>query len=87
MEGYENNEEYQANPEIEEKAGPFEFHFEGLEDGYRVTVKGDRERVQRNRQVRRSFMDFLCEADRAGLWIPRPFRWMLKLWQRYNRKM
>lgn len=87
MEEYHDNEEQQTNPEIDEKAGPFEFHFQGLEDGYRVTVRGDRDRVQRNRRVRHSFMDFLREADRSGIWIPRPFRFLLKLWRRYNSKM
>lgn len=77
-----NNE--QPHKEFEEKAGPFEFRFEGLKDGYRVTVKGNESKIRRNRHVRNSFMKFLSDAEESGVWLPRPLRWVLMIWRRYN---
>lgn len=68
----------------DETCGPFAFTLEGIEDGYRVTVRVDRERLWKHRRVGASFLNFLAQADKAGWWIPWPWRSMLRFWNRYS---
>lgn len=64
--------------------GMFEWKLEGLEDGYRVTIKGDKEKIKEKRRVGASFINFLRQSDKAGLPIPFFFRWMLRFWESYK---
>lgn len=66
--------------------GPYEFKLEGLEDGYRVTFKGNKEEIKSQRRVGASFINFLRQAEKAGWPIPFPFRLLLKFWSEYNGK-
>ncbi|MCY0888578.1 MAG: hypothetical protein OWQ59_09010 [Alicyclobacillaceae bacterium] len=70
--------------QAEQSVGPFEWKLEGLEDGYRVTFRGNSEKLKVQRRVAGSFIAFLQQLDRAGFWVPFPFRWMLRFWDRYN---
>ncbi|MCP8968079.1 hypothetical protein [Ectobacillus ponti] len=70
-----------------EHVGSYEVKLEGLEDGYRVTFKTDKEAVKTQRRVGASFINFLRQAEKAGWYIPAPFRLLLKFWGRYNQKM
>ncbi|WP_047153620.1 hypothetical protein [Aneurinibacillus tyrosinisolvens] len=79
----ENNEE-KVYKQATEKCGGVEFKVEGLKDGYRVTVRGDEERIKEQRRVASSFMNFTRQADKAGWWLPWPFRVLLQLWSRYK---
>ncbi|KEO82075.1 hypothetical protein [Tumebacillus flagellatus] len=51
---------------------------EHLEDGYRITVRGDREKVQQHRRVMESYVNFLKEQKKSRWWLPLPLRWILK---------
>ena len=72
--------------ETTEHCGPFEFRLEGLEDGYRVTFKGDAEKLRIQRRVGASFINFVRQADKAGWRIPWCWRWLLRFWDRYNKR-
>ncbi|MEB1808488.1 MAG: hypothetical protein LPK26_14550 [Bacillaceae bacterium] len=78
--------EAKVQKEAAEEFGPYEVKFEGLEDGYRVTVRGDKEKVKSQRRVGASFINFLRQAEKAGWPIPFPFRLLLKFWGNYNSK-
>jgi hypothetical protein len=65
--------------------GPFEWKLEGLEDGYRITVRGDAQRLQKRRRVGASVINVLTQADKAGWWLPFPFRLLLRFWSHYGK--
>jgi len=66
------------------QCGAYEVKFEGLEDGYRVTVKADPEQLRAKRRVMGAYVNFVKQADRAGFWLPLPLRWLLRFWARYS---
>lgn len=72
--------------EFNESTGPYEFKLEGLEDGYRITVRGDREKVKTQRRVGGSFINFLRQTEKAGWPLPFPFRLLLAFWGKYTNK-
>lgn len=78
--------EGKATKQTKERLGPLELNFEGLEDGYRITVKGDAEKIKTQRKVAGSFLNFLRQADKAGWFLPLPWKWLLAFWSRYNDK-
>lgn len=63
-----------------------ELKIEGLEDGYRLTIRSDKEKVKTQRRVGASFINFLRQAEKAGWSLPFPFRYLLKFWTKYNAK-
>ncbi|WP_027415493.1 hypothetical protein [Aneurinibacillus terranovensis] len=73
-----------AFKEAEAECGNFSFKLEGLKDGYRFTVRGDEEKIKENRRAAAAFINFTRQADRAGWWLPWPFRFLLKFWNRYK---
>ncbi|RSK27162.1 hypothetical protein EJF36_09875 [Bacillus sp. HMF5848] len=68
-----------------EKLGQVEVKLEGLEDGYRVTVKTDEERIRKERRVGGAFINLLKQLEKAGYKIPFPFSWILNFWNRYSK--
>ncbi|CEH29748.1 hypothetical protein AM501_24400 [Aneurinibacillus migulanus] len=79
----ENGEE-KVYKQATERRGRFEFKVEGLKDGYRFTVRGDEEKLKEQRRVGAAFVNFLRQSERAGWWIPWPFRLLLRFWSRYK---
>jgi len=79
------NEQTHVEKEIHTTKGPFEAKLEGLENGYRVTVKGDPEKLRSQRQVKASFLEFLRKADVAGYPIIFPFNLLLRFFARYKK--
>ncbi|PWK13867.1 hypothetical protein [Tumebacillus permanentifrigoris] len=51
---------------------------EHLEDGYRVTIRGDKEKVEKHRRVADAYVNFLNEQKKAHTWLPLPLRWLLR---------
>lgn len=62
----------------------YEVNVEHLEDGYRITVRGDQDEIQKQRRVANRYIDFLQEQQKAGWWLPRPLRWLLKWLYRFK---
>ncbi|TFD97646.1 hypothetical protein [Jeotgalibacillus sp. R-1-5s-1] len=77
-------EEPKIEREYKTSKGPFEAKLEGLENGYRITLKGDPEKLRRKRQVKASFVDFLKKADVSGYPILFPFNLLLRFFARYK---
>jgi len=73
-----------AEKEATGTCGPIEVKLEGLENGYRVTVRGNEEFVRRQRKVAGAYVNFLRQADRAGWCLPWPMRVLLRFWSRYS---
>ena len=71
--------------ETTEKLGCSEVKIEGLQDGYRVTVKGNEEELKKNRRVGGAFINLLKQLEKAGYRLPFPFSWILRFWNRYSR--
>jgi hypothetical protein len=78
--------EEKIEKEATEEFGPFEVKLEGLEDGYRVTFRGNKDEVKTQRRVGASFINFLRQAEKAGWPLPFPLRFLLKFWGKYNAK-
>ncbi len=78
-------EEPKVERERKGAKGPFEAKLEGLEDGYRVTVRGNKEKIQQQRQVKLSFIEFLRKADVAGYPILFPFNLILRFFAGYTK--
>lgn len=70
--------------QFHENIGDKEFTFEGLDDGYRFTIKGDREKIRQQRRVGASFINFARQADKAGWYVPFPIRLLLSFWSKYR---
>lgn len=78
--------EEKVQKQMTDEFGEFELKLEGLEDGYRVTVRGNPEKVKSQRRVAASFINFLRQAEKAGWRLPRCYRWILRFWSKYNGK-
>lgn len=55
---------------------------EHLEDGYRITIRGDKEQVEKQRRVADAYVNFLREQKKARIWLPLPLRWLLRWFNR-----
>ncbi|MBN8210402.1 hypothetical protein JI666_16735 [Bacillus sp. NTK071] len=71
--------------ETTEKLGRSEVRIEGLTDGYRITVKGNKEELKQKRRVGGAFINLLKQLEKAGYRLPFPFSWILRFWNRYAR--
>ncbi|MCA0172503.1 hypothetical protein [Bacillus sp. RAR_GA_16] len=71
--------------ETTEKVGRKEVKIEGLQDGYRITVKENEEKLKQNRRVGGAFINLLKQLEKAGYRLPFPFSWILRFWNRYSR--
>lgn len=71
--------------ETTEKLGDSEVKVEGLSNGYRITVKGNEEKLKQNRRVGGAFINLLKQLEKAGYRLPFPFSWILRFWNRYSR--
>lgn len=71
--------------ETTEKVGRKEVKIEGLQDGYRITVKANEEKLKQNRRVGGAFINLLKQLEKAGYRLPFPFSWILRFWNRYSR--
>lgn len=71
--------------ETTEKVGRKEIKIEGLQDGYRITVKANEEKLKQNRRVGGAFINLLKQLEKAGYRLPFPFSWILRFWNRYSR--
>lgn len=80
------SEEKKPQKEVTEEFGSYQVNFEGFEDGYRVTFRGNKDKIKTQRRVGASFINFLRQAEKAGWPIPFPFRLLLKFWTKYNSK-
>lgn len=69
---------------FEEKHDGFELKVEGLADGYRVTVRGDAEKVKKQRRVGASFVQFAKQAESAGWPLPWLVRVLIAFWGKYK---
>jgi hypothetical protein len=67
-----------------EKNDCFELKLEGLEDGYRLTVRGNEEQVKKQRRVGASFIQFAKQADSAGWPLPWLVRVLITFWSKYK---
>ena len=71
--------------ETTEKLGTKEVRVEGLQDGYRITVKANEEKLKQQRRVGGAFINLLKQLEKAGYRLPFPFSWILRFWNRYSR--
>ncbi len=71
--------------ETTEKFGRSEVKIEGLQDGYRITVKGNEEELKKNRRIGGAFINLLKQSEKSGYRLPFPFSWILRFWNRYSR--
>ncbi|WP_270182440.1 hypothetical protein [Alkalihalobacillus sp. CinArs1] len=71
--------------ETTEKVGDSEVKIEGLSNGYRITVRGDEEKLKQNRRIGGAFINLLRQLEKAGYRLPFPFSWILRFWNRYSR--
>ncbi|MCA0989186.1 hypothetical protein [Guptibacillus algicola] len=71
--------------ETTEKLGDSEVKIEGLSNGYRITVKGNKEKLKQNRRVGGAFINLLKQLEKAGYRLPFPFSWILRFWNRYTK--
>ncbi|MGE6204859.1 hypothetical protein [Guptibacillus hwajinpoensis] len=71
--------------ETTEKLGRSEVKVEGLQDGYRITVKGNQEELKQKRRVGGAFINLLKQLEKAGYRLPFPFSWILRFWNRYSK--
>ncbi|MYL64579.1 hypothetical protein GLW07_14575 [Bacillus hwajinpoensis] len=71
--------------ETTEKLGTKEVKVEGLQDGYRITVKANEEKLKQQRRVGGAFINLLKQLEKAGYRLPFPFSWILRFWNRYSR--
>ncbi|WLR59327.1 hypothetical protein [Guptibacillus hwajinpoensis] len=71
--------------ETTEKLGRSEVKVEGLQDGYRITVKGNEEELKQKRRVGGAFINLLKQLEKAGYRLPFPFSWILRFWNRYSK--
>ena len=78
------NEEIKVEREFHEKLEPFEVKVEGLEDGYRFTVRGDMDKIKKQRNVGTGFIQFAKQAEKAGWPLPWIVRVLIKFWGKYK---
>ncbi|TKD72078.1 hypothetical protein [Pseudalkalibacillus hwajinpoensis] len=71
--------------ETTEQVGRSVVKIEGLNDGYRITVKGNEEELKQKRRVGGAFINLLKQLEKAGYRLPFPFSWILRFWNRYSR--
>ena len=71
--------------ETTEKLGTKEVKVEGLQDGYRITVKANEKELKQQRRVGGAFINLLKQLEKAGYRLPFPFSWILHFWNRYSR--
>ncbi|MBF0707990.1 hypothetical protein IQ283_15435 [Alkalihalobacillus hwajinpoensis] len=71
--------------ETTEKLGRSEVKVQGLQDGYRITVKGNEEELKQKRRVGGAFINLLKQLEKAGYRLPFPFSWILRFWNRYSK--
>lgn len=71
--------------ETTEKFGRKEVKFEGLQDGYRITVKANEQKLKQQRRVGGALINLLKQLEKAGYRLPFPFSWILRFWNRYSR--
>ncbi|MFK3959755.1 hypothetical protein [Pseudalkalibacillus hwajinpoensis] len=71
--------------ETTEKLGRSEVKVEGLQDGYRITVKGNQEEIKQKRRVGGAYINLLKQLEKAGYRLPFPFSWILRFWNRYSK--
>ncbi|WP_273834446.1 hypothetical protein [Guptibacillus sedimenti] len=71
--------------ETTEKLGAKEVKIEGLQDGYRITVKANEEKLKQQRRVGGAFINLLKQLEKAGYRLPFPFSWIIRFWNRYSR--
>ncbi|WP_273849930.1 hypothetical protein [Guptibacillus spartinae] len=71
--------------ETTEKLGGKEVKIEGLQNGYRITVKENEEKLKQNRRVGGAFINLLKQLEKAGYRLPFPFSWILRFWNRYSK--
>lgn len=82
--GSQGDKAHDAQRQYADKMGNYEVKLEGLSDGYRFTVKGDEEKIRKNRQAAAAFINFGKQADKAGWWLPWPLRFLLRFWSKYK---
>ena len=78
-------EDSKVMKETTEKLGTKEVKVEGLQDGYRITVKANEEKLKQQRRVGGAFINLLKQLEKAGYRLPFPFSWILRFWNRYSR--
>jgi len=71
--------------ETTEKLGTKEVKVEGLQDGYRITVKANENELKQQRRVGGAFINLLKQLEKSGYRLPFPFSWILRFWNRYSR--
>ncbi|MEC2072344.1 hypothetical protein [Alkalihalophilus marmarensis] len=76
----------QKKLETTEKVSAKEIKIEGLEDGYRVTVRADEEELRKHRRLGGAFINLLRQFEKAGYKLPFPFSWILTFWNRYSKR-
>jgi hypothetical protein len=67
-----------------EKNDRFELKMEGLADGYRVTLRGNEEKVKKQRRVGASFIQFAKQAESSGWPLPWIVRVLISFWSKYK---
>jgi hypothetical protein len=78
-------EDSKVMKETTEKLGTKEVKVEGLQDGYRITVKANEEELKQQRRVGGAFINLLKQLEKSGYRLPFPFSWILRFWNRYSR--
>ncbi len=76
--------EEKVEREFHDSAHGFEVKLEGLSDGYRFTVRGNEEEVQKQRRVGASFIQFAKQAEKAGWKLPWLVRMLIAFWSKYK---
>ncbi|MBL0386252.1 hypothetical protein JJB07_06245 [Tumebacillus sp. ITR2] len=78
MEQNEKNEQANNTCDSSTDCCDHSIEVEHLEDGYRITVRGDKERIEQQRRVADAYVEFLREQKKARWWLPLPLRWLLR---------
>lgn len=77
-------DEIKVERTFEEKIEPFEVKLEGLEDGYRITLRGNEDEIRKQRRLGTAFIQFAKQADTAGWPLPWLVRVLIKFWSKYK---
>jgi predicted unusual protein kinase regulating ubiquinone biosynthesis (AarF/ABC1/UbiB family) len=78
------HDEVKTERTFEEKIKPFEVKLEGLEDGYRLTIRGDQEEVKQQRRMGASLIQFAKHAEKAGWPLPWVIKVLIRFWSKYK---
>ena len=64
--------------------GNLSLKMEGLNDGYRITVKSTEAEMKSQRRVGAAVINAARQAEKAGWKLPWPIRMVLWFWDRYK---